>query len=502
MTTLGANSVATFDAVRGGAPESASRRASQARPIPAAQLVAAIDVVIVLASFFAMVIGINVDRMPNGLDDFLALRITVKNVLVITGFAVTLGVLFRWGGLYDASRVRRWTDEVRRILIVSVPITGVAAVVPLTGQSTGPVDNPSLLLFWAGTVTALVVARRIRASVVRGPERRRAIIVGTGPLALRIHQELCSDVLTSYLVLGFVDTPSRGAGRASTFIKRRTLGRLEDLETILVGEHVDEVYVGLPVKSHYRQIQNTIRTCEQLGVRAMYDADIFATELARPRVQSARDAAPKVQLQMAPDGVGLGIKRVIDIAGALSAIVLLSPVMLAAAAAIRSTTAGPVLFAQERYGLNRRRFRMFKFRTMVPEAEQLQASLESRNEASGPVFKIADDPRITPVGRFLRRTSIDEFPQFFNVLRGDMSLVGPRPLPLRDVARFTRNGDLRRFSMRPGITCLWQISGRSGVSFDRWVALDLEYIDRWSLYVDLRILALTVPAVLRGTGAK
>jgi lipopolysaccharide/colanic/teichoic acid biosynthesis glycosyltransferase len=145
---------------------------------------------------------------------------------------------------------------------------------------------------------------------------------------------------------------------------------------------------------------------------------------------------------------------------------------------------------------------MFKFRTMVRDADALQASLESRNEAGGPVFKIANDPRITPVGRFLRRTSIDELPQLFNVLRGDMSLVGPRPLPLRDVARFTRTADLRRLSVRPGVTGPWQISGRSDIDFDDWVKLDLQYIDRWSLALDLRILARTVPAVLRGTGAR
>ena len=145
---------------------------------------------------------------------------------------------------------------------------------------------------------------------------------------------------------------------------------------------------------------------------------------------------------------------------------------------------------------------MYKFRTMVRDAEHQQAALESRNEASGPVFKIANDPRLTPVGRFLRKTSIDELPQLFNVLRGDMSLVGPRPLPLRDVGRFSRPGDLRRFSMRPGVTCLWQINGRSALPFDDWIALDLRYIDRWSLLLDMLILVRTVPAVLRGTGAR
>jgi lipopolysaccharide/colanic/teichoic acid biosynthesis glycosyltransferase len=144
---------------------------------------------------------------------------------------------------------------------------------------------------------------------------------------------------------------------------------------------------------------------------------------------------------------------------------------------------------------------MLKFRTMVRDAERLQASLEARNEVQGPVFKIARDPRVTPLGRWLRRTSIDELPQLFNVLAGDMSLVGPRPLPLRDVAKFSRSADMRRFSVRPGLTGLWQVSGRSGLGFDRWIELDLHYIDHWSLVLDCTILARTIPAVIRGTGA-
>jgi exopolysaccharide biosynthesis polyprenyl glycosylphosphotransferase len=203
-----------------------------------------------------------------------------------------------------------------------------------------------------------------------------------------------------------------------------------------------------------------------------------------------------------PDDHRLTIKRALDVCGAAAVIVVLSPVMLAAAAAVKLTSHGPALFTQERFGLNRRRFQMLKFRTMVADAEQLQNDLEERNEANGPVFKIAADPRITRVGRFLRRTSIDELPQLFNVLRGDMAIVGPRPLPVRDVQRFTRASDMRRFSVRPGLTCLWQVSGRSNLTFEEWISLDLRYIDGWSLALDFLILLRTVPAVIRGTGAQ
>jgi lipopolysaccharide/colanic/teichoic acid biosynthesis glycosyltransferase len=193
--------------------------------------------------------------------------------------------------------------------------------------------------------------------------------------------------------------------------------------------------------------------------------------------------------------------RGIDLVVAAVALLVLTWAMLLIALAVRLTSTGPALFAQTRIGLDGRRFAMYKFRTMVIGAEALQADLETRNEATGPVFKIRDDPRVTRVGRLLRRMSLDELPQLFNVVRGDMSLVGPRPLPVRDVHKFSESWLMRRFSVPPGVTGLWQISGRSDLAFDRWVLLDLQYIDGWSLGLDLQILAKTVPAVLWGRGA-
>jgi exopolysaccharide biosynthesis polyprenyl glycosylphosphotransferase len=206
-------------------------------------------------------------------------------------------------------------------------------------------------------------------------------------------------------------------------------------------------------------------------------------------------------MQVAPDGHGLAVKRVIDILSAAVGLVIFAPLMLLIAIAIKLTSPGPIIYAQDRCGLNKRPFRMYKFRSMYADADQHQASLEERNEASGPVFKIRNDPRITPIGRLLRRSSLDELPQLWNILRGDMSVVGPRPLPRRDVQRITRPSDMRRFSMRPGLTCLWQVQGRNNLTFERWVELDLKYIDSWSLALDLWIMFQTVPAVLTGNGA-
>ncbi len=277
-------------------------------------------------------------------------------------------------------------------------------------------------------------------------------------------------------------------------------GDLADLESILVGQPVDEVVIALPFKSDYEEIQRAIEICERVGVEAKYFFDGFQVSVAKQRLIQEEDASV-VALKVVEDDFRTLIKRCIDVAGSAFGLIVFSPLLLLIAAAIKLTSPGPVLFTQERYGLNKRSFRMFKFRSMVPDAERLQEQLESQNEAGGPVFKIHRDPRVTPIGRLLRRTSLDELPQLLNVLKGDMSLVGPRPLPFRDVSRFNAGWLMRRFSVKPGITCLWQIHGRSNTAFDKWIELDLKYIDNWSLTLDIKILAQTVPAVLFGIGA-
>jgi len=198
-----------------------------------------------------------------------------------------------------------------------------------------------------------------------------------------------------------------------------------------------------------------------------------------------------------PDSLALLGKRLLDLTASLAACTLLFPVLLVVAIAIKLDSRGPILFAQERIGLGGRRFRLYKFRTMIEGADRLQAQLEPLNEAHGPVFKIRNDPRVTRVGRWLRHVGLDELPQLVNVIKGDMSLVGPRPLPLRDVRRIDKRAHKRRFSVKPGITCLWQVNGRAP-EFENWVKTDMEYIDNWSLALDVKILLKTIPAVLSG----
>jgi exopolysaccharide biosynthesis polyprenyl glycosylphosphotransferase len=205
-----------------------------------------------------------------------------------------------------------------------------------------------------------------------------------------------------------------------------------------------------------------------------------------------------------PEGWPLTVKRIFDFTLSGTLLIILSPLLLTVAILIKLTSPGPVFFVQKRVGYNKRPFYICKFRTMVADAEKKLSDIEHLNEVTGPVFKIKNDPRLTPIGAFLRRTSIDELPQLFNVLLGDMSLVGPRPLQVRDYDLFTKSGEnwqRRRFSVRPGITCLWQVNGRSSLPFEQWMELDLKYVQQWSLWLDFEILARTIPAVFRGSGA-
>jgi exopolysaccharide biosynthesis polyprenyl glycosylphosphotransferase len=231
----------------------------------------------------------------------------------------------------------------------------------------------------------------------------------------------------------------------------------------------------------------------------MYLDDIYLTRAQKrdPNQSIFRDLAPEQDHYL----LCLAAKRIFDIVAASIIGLLLLPLLLLIGIVIRLTSEGPVLFRQERYGQRRRRFKMMKFRSMVHNAEHLLPDLEHANEAVGPIFKMRDDPRVTKVGKFLRSTSLDELPQLWNVIRGDMSLVGPRPMSVRDVSLFSEAALMRRFSVKPGMTGLWQVSGRSNVSFDEWIVMDNSYIDSWSLSLDFKILTRTVGAVLRRSGA-
>jgi exopolysaccharide biosynthesis polyprenyl glycosylphosphotransferase len=279
------------------------------------------------------------------------------------------------------------------------------------------------------------------------------------------------------------------------------VGNFEDLRQIIDRQVVDEVAIALPIKSHYLQIKTAIAHLEEQGVVVHLLSDFFTHQLARIVSQDFQ-GMPLLSLHSAPAVCWrTEVKRMIDVLGAVALLIISAPLLAAIAIAIRLDSRGPVFFTQERVGYNKRRFRMIKFRTMVVDAEARLKEIEHLNEKEGPIFKIRQDPRITRVGRILRKFSLDELPQLLNVLLGDMSLVGPRPLSTRDASKLEESWQKRRFSVRPGMTCLWQISGRSNLSFEEWVALDLKYIDSWSLQLDWLILLKTIPAVLTARGA-
>jgi exopolysaccharide biosynthesis polyprenyl glycosylphosphotransferase len=271
----------------------------------------------------------------------------------------------------------------------------------------------------------------------------------------------------------------------------------------LLHEHSVNGVIICAKRAFFDQVEAAIRACELEGIEVWLVTDFFQTQISRTTLDEFH-GRPILVFSSAPETSWAGVaKQLLDFAGALLLLLLSSPILLAVALIVRFSSPGPILFRQQRSGLNGRPFMLYKFRTMVTNAEQFKHELAAMNEMKGPVFKVTNDPRITPIGKFLRKYSLDEFPQLVNVLRGEMSLVGPRPLPVDEVKRFYDLAHRRRLSVRPGLTCLWQISGRNDVKdFRDWVRLDLEYIDNWSLWLDLKILFLTVPVVLRGTGAK
>src|ERR1051325_9782487 len=453
------------------------------------------DTIAALLALCGALIIANLGALPHGVAGFLAMRITVQKILLLLVFAVCWNRAFTWLGLY-----RRWRTDTPYEELARVAAAGSLGALPTLlfrlFSVTGSFALETVSLFWALSIPCILGARWVVRGLVAplsGLRVREVLVVGSGPRTRALCRLLRGQGGTGTSLIGFVDTND---GPIDTRDLPRQLGTLDDLESVLMHRVVDEVLIALPIKSCYERIQEVIRTCERLGVQSTYLADIFEPTLVGYEQPAFRT------VKVVQDDVRLIVKRIIDVVGAVLGLVVLMPLLLLIAVVIKLTSPGPVLFTQQRYGLKKRLFRMYKFRTMVSDAEALQASLESRNEAQGPVFKIAGDPRITPFGRMLRRTSLDELPQLWNVVKGQMSLVGPRPLPVRDVGRFSQGWLMRRFSMPPGLTCLWQINGRSEVDFERWVQLDLEYIDRWSLRLDALILLWTVPAVFHGRGAQ
>ena len=331
-----------------------------------------------------------------------------------------------------------------------------------------------------------------------GQDRKRVLVVGGGQRALRFLEAANDRADMGLDVTGVIDLgPER---MAKGFDPGQFLGTDDDLRDVLHEVTVHEVLIGLPVDALYK-VRDVLAICEEEGVQARLLGDLFAIHGSDMRVDHVRDI-PVLTFSKGPTQEWqLLAKRLMDIVISALLLVLLAPVFLIIALAIKLTSPGPVLYRWRVLGLNKEPFTSWKFRTMVANADEMKAQLMAQNEMRGPVFKMRDDPRVTRVGCLLRKFSLDELPQLYSVLKGDMSLVGPRPPLVTEVNRF-ENWQRRKLSIRPGLTCLWQVSGRSDITdFDEWAKLDLEYIDNWSLALDLKILLRTIPAVLASRGA-
>ncbi len=351
----------------------------------------------------------------------------------------------------------------------------------------------SVAIIFAGTATALLIAKEqvftlvYKRRLARGAVAERILIAGEPEKMAELESALTDTQRLEIAILERIDLEANDTEALVAALHTHSVGRV-----VLAFSHLE-----------LQAVQRAIAACEVEGVEAWLCADFIRTSIARPTYE-VLGTRPMLVFRTTPDiSYALLIKGVFDRTLAGLALVFLLPFLLLVAGLIKLTSPGPAVFRQLRAGRHGRPFTMFKFRSMRTDAEMRRAELEAFNLMSGPVFKIEDDPRVTPLGRFLRKTSIDELPQLLNVLLGHMSLVGPRPLPLYEVEQFESAAHRRRLSMKPGLTCIWQIRGRNQVTqFEDWVEMDLEYIDNWSLGLDLWILLRTGPVVLFGFGAK
>jgi exopolysaccharide biosynthesis polyprenyl glycosylphosphotransferase len=396
---------------------------------------------------------------------------------------------------------RTWTRFELGVELAKLHLLGFFGLSGLLFVTQGTVNRSLLLVFLACTFALMYATRRILArwaglQHALGNSDERVLLVGEPTVEMSAWLAGARRKPFGPRAVGLL---CANAAPAVPGLPVR-LGDPAALDRVLHEEAVDQVLFFPPLNRPDVAVE-ALRTCEGVGVGAFFAVDLVYRYVVAPEVVSYHER-PFITFDPVPRRAeAVALKHAFDFAVALLAVIALAPLLLAIAAAVRGSMGAPVLFVQERVGRNGRRFKLLKFRTMVPDAEARRDELAPLNEMSGPVFKIAEDPRVTPLGRFLRRWSLDELPQLLNVVAGSMSLVGPRPLPVPeqlDIDGWYR----RRLSMRPGITGLWQVSGRSDVDFDEWMRLDLHYVDEWSLRLDLLILARTLPAVLSRRGAR
>jgi exopolysaccharide biosynthesis polyprenyl glycosylphosphotransferase len=433
-----------------------------------------------------------------------------KSYQAYEGLAM-FGVLFGWFFIfsklvhYDANRFTTLKSQ-------ALEIAKAMAVTSLLLLTAGAMFHIKMVtplvvsLFLLGSTTLLILSRVVLRSVLRilrrsGRNTRHLLVIGGTAKAFELADRIESRPELGYQIQGFLIDAGGGSGHLSRIESRwKVLGPVADLRQQLKRGVIDEVMFCLPLRDNFPLACDVAGLCNDLGVVVRLLPDLGNSKmLARFQVEEI-EGDQMVTFFRENLLFQLFVKRVTDLVGSALMLVVLSPLLLLVAAAVKFTSPGPVFFGQERIGMNKRKFRLLKFRSMVADAEARKKDLEHLNEVDGPVFKIRKDPRVTPVGAILRKFSIDELPQLINVLTGEMSLVGPRPPLLSEVNLYDWS-DRRRLSIKPGITCLWQVSGRNNLTFEEWMVLDRKYIDNWSVWLDLKILLKTIPVVVFGKGA-
>ncbi|MDZ7369670.1 MAG: sugar transferase [candidate division KSB1 bacterium] len=422
--------------------------------------------------------------------------------LMFVGFPLIWWALYNLNGIYQDYRTRPFRRLVYLITVTSVWASFVCGSLIFFFK----VDMASRLFFlvYAFSAWSLILIEKYLLLALlsrihsKGYHQENLLIVGTGKRAQEFIRQVKNHAQWGLRIVGLIDDDPQLFGKEIEGY--RVLGRIQDIGFIIKRLVIDRVIFVVP-RLWLDRIEPAILECEKVGVPTSIALDLYNLHIARAR-QTDFVGFPLLEFQtFYAKEWQLFIKRMLDIIISAAALIFFAPLMLLVALAIRLTSPGPVLFKQERVGLNGRKFTLYKFRSMVVNAEALKERLLPHNEMDGPVFKMKNDPRITPIGYFLRKTSIDELPQFINVLKGDMSIVGPRPPLAAEVERY-EVWQRRRLSLKPGITCIWQVSGRNKISFEEWMRMDLEYIDNWSLTLDFKLMLKTLAAVITGYGAQ
>ena len=442
------------------------------------------------------------DKFRRLTDISFPIRVTGYEITAIIGFSLLWVIIFNLLGAYSYQRFTSLWKELT--IVIKAAFMGVSIFfaahyflrfgqIPRTYILAFSFVN---LLFLALEKIALFyVAKEQRK---RGINRKRILIVGNGDKTHEFIEVVKKNIGWGLDVVGIVKAAAESLTCDTSDVK--ILGTYEDIEPLLHDNIIDEIIVCVPI-DQFGLIRKVIECCEREGVQIRIYSDFFGKLVKKVRVDNAYGMNIVSLMASTDDELRLYIKRLMDIAVSTVILIVLTPLLLIIAILIKATSKGPILYQWKVVGLNKKPFKSWKFRTMVLNADQIKTDLLHRNEMDGPVFKIKNDPRVTKIGKILRKFSLDELPQLWSVFKGDMSLVGPRPAGPHELARY-ESWHRRKLSVKPGLTCLWQVKGRNKISsFDEWVRLDLEYIENWSLGLDMKILLKTIPAVLRGTGS-